>query len=360
MRPETAVPAAGPLTCEVTTPGELGSTERGRWTEIRNVSPALSSPFFTSEFTAIVGEARRDSRVGVLARDGATVGFFPFHAGARRAARPIGRKLADYQGVIVAPDLEWDAAELVRLCGLRSYSFDHLVRAQAQFERSFVAVESSPALDFEKLDRDRGDGAEPALLGPDEARLKRRRIERRFGFRFSLRESDPAAFQTFMRWKSEQYRRTGAFDVLSRPWVVEVLERIHTTQTDDFSGVFSCVYAGDTLVAGHLGLRSGPILHSWFPAFDTRFAKYSPGLVLFLEIAEAAQSHGVRLFDLGKGAEPYKLLFANSAIEVGVGAVESGRASALGGRAARGLWSLALRSPLYERVHRLRRRYELG
>ena len=197
-------------------------------------------------------------------------------------------------------------------------------------------------------------------LGPDEARLKRRRLERRWGLRFELHETDPGSLRTFLRWKSEQYHRTGAFDVLSRPWVVEILERVHGTQADGFSGVFSCLYAGDSLVAAHLSLRSGPILHSWFPAFDVEFAKFSPGLVLFLEIAEAAPAHGIRVFDFGKGDEPYKQLFANSAIEVAAGSVERGRASAFTARTARRVWSIALHSPLYERAHRLRRRHELG
>lgn len=346
------------VTCEVTTAEALGPTELRRWAEIRASSPSLVSPFFTSEFTAIVAAARRDARVTVLADGGSLVGFFPFHVSKTRAGYPIGRKLADYQGAIVDPAVAWDAAELVRRSGLRSYTFDHLVASQQQFRPFFAEVDRSPVLELAH-----GYDAYMHAVrrgGPREAELKARRLQRRFGLRFELHQDDRGALRTLMRWKSEQHRRTGTFDTLSRAWVVEVLERVHATRTDDFAGVLSCLYARDELIAAHLGLRSGRVLHSWFPAYDVRFAKYSPGLVLLLAIAEAASAHGIELFDLGKGAEEYKPRFANAATELGVGSVDVGRGSTVTSRIARMSWSRLLRSPLYSRVHRLRRRIQVG
>jgi CelD/BcsL family acetyltransferase involved in cellulose biosynthesis len=349
------------MDCEVTTPDAIGQDARRRWREIRRASGSLESPFFAYEFTAMIGASRRDCRVAVLTDDHSIMGFFPFHVGRTRVARPVGRKLADYQGAILDPAVDWDAADLIRLCGLRAYSFDHLVATQAEFRPFFDAIDQSPVLDLADgfdayLRGQRGTGRG----GPQEAQMKRRRLERRFDVRFELHEPDARALQTLLQWKSEQYRRTGVFDTLSRPWVVEVLERAHRTQTDEIAGVLSCLYADDALIAAHLGLRSGQLLHSWFPAYDVRFSKYSPGSVLLLAVAEAGPAHGIRTFDLGKGAEPYKLRFANASVSVGVGSVEAGRGSAVTGRVARGLWSLVLRSPLYTRVHRVRRRLEVG
>jgi CelD/BcsL family acetyltransferase involved in cellulose biosynthesis len=309
----------------------------------------------------MVGAARRDCRVGVLRQDGSTVGFFPFHVGRARVARPIGRKLADYQGAIVDPAVEWGPEDLVRVCGLRGYSFDHLLGAQTQFRPFFDRVAPSPILDFTVGSEGHPHAPDqPPPHGPSEARRKWRRIDRRWGLRFELHEPDRRSLKTLVRWKSEQYRRTGQFDALSRPWVVEVLERAHATQTKDLAGVLSCLYADETLVAAHFGLRSGPVLHSWFPAYDVGFAKYSPGLMLLLAITEAAAADGVQIFDFGKGAEEYKSLFANRSIEVGTGSIEIGRASAVAARLARAMWSIPLRSPLYRHVHRLRRRLEMG
>lgn len=350
------------LRCEVVTPAELGAPERARWAEIRQASPELASPFFAYEFTASVAAARADARVAVLERDRAIVGFLPFHAGRTAIGRPIGTKLSDYQGAIVEPSVEWSAPELVRLAGLRAYSFDHLVAAQAPFRPFFARVDVSPVIDLSEgyeayLRGQREAGRDDGLR---EAAKKRRRLERRFAVRFELHEPDRRAVATLLCWKSEQYRRTGVFDVLSRPWVIAVLERLHATQTDELAGVLSCLYADEKLIAVHFGIRAGCVLHSWFPAYDVEYAKLSPGLVLLQAIVEAAPAHGIRTIDLGKGSETYKDRLANRAIELGAGSLELDRASALAARLARAAWFVPLRSPLYTRAHRLRQRLQLG
>nr|BFE82638.1 hypothetical protein GCM10020093_052390 [Planobispora longispora] len=40
--------------------------------------------------------------------------------------------------------------------------------------------------------------------------------------------------------------------------------------------MLTMVYAGDTPVAGHFGLRTADTLVGWFPAYDVEFARYSP------------------------------------------------------------------------------------
>jgi CelD/BcsL family acetyltransferase involved in cellulose biosynthesis len=276
--------------------------------------------------------------------------------------RPIGTKLSDYQGAVVDPAIPCTAPELVRLSGLRTYRFDHLAATQAAFRPFFAAVEVSPIVDLSngyaayvgaQGEAGRGDGLH-------EAAKKQRRLDRRFAVRFEFHQPDRDALATLFRWKSQQYRRTGVFDVLSRPWVVAVLERLHATQTDELAGALSCLYADERLIAVHFGIRSGSLLHSWFPAYDVDYAKLSPGLVLLSAIIEAAPARGIRTIDLGKGSEFYKDRFANRAAEVGTGAVELDRAGELVARLARAAWFVPLRSPLYTRAHRLRQRLQLG
>ena len=349
------------LSCEVTTPGALGPSERERWAEIRAATRSLESPFFAPGFAAAIGAVRRDCRVAVLREGGSIVGFFPFHAGLTRAALPLGRKLSDYQGAIVDGGLEWSPAALIRSCGLRSYAFDHLVGAQVEFRPYFTAVARSPVVDLAGgLDPYGGRPHEAGRAVSKEILTKRRRLERRFALRFTWHEPGRAALAALLHWKSEQYRRARVFDVFSRRWVVDVVERLHATQTADLAGVLSCLYADETLIAVHMGLRSGQVLHSWFPAYDRRFAKHSPGLVLLMTLIEAAETRGVHSVDLGKGDEPYKLRFANGSIPVGVGSVAAGRVNAAAARLARASWSIALRSPLYDRAHRLRQRLQMG
>ncbi len=72
--------------------------------------------------------------------------------------------------------------------------------------------------------------------------------------------------------------------------------------------------AGDTVVAGHIGLRSTTTLAWWFPVYDPAYAAYSPGLLLCIELARAMAEQGLTVLDLGKGDEPYKERLSNTHI----------------------------------------------
>ena len=109
-----------------------------------------------------------------------------------------------------------------------------------------------------------------------------------------------------MGWKSDQYRRTGRLDRFSQPWIIELLDSLLATRTSGLSGMLSVLYAGQAPVAAHFGLRSGPVLAHWFPAYDTRYFRCSPGLIQHLRLAEESAAAGIQLIDLGKGAKQYK------------------------------------------------------
>jgi CelD/BcsL family acetyltransferase involved in cellulose biosynthesis len=63
------------------------------------------------------------------------------------------------------------------------------------------------------------------------------------------------------------------------------------------------------------------VLTHWFPAYDREFARYSPGTILTLRIAEAAAAAGLEHVDLGKGDEPYKARLATRTLTLGEGAL---------------------------------------
>ena len=52
--------------------------------------------------------------------------------------------------------------------------------------------------------------------------------------------------------------------------------------------------------------------HWWFPVYEHSFAKYSPGALLLLGVAEEAAARGIALLDLGKGDDAYKSSFSNT------------------------------------------------
>jgi CelD/BcsL family acetyltransferase involved in cellulose biosynthesis len=348
------------FTCEVTDPASLGRTERARWHVIRQAVPALANPYFAYGFTAVVAAARTDVRVAVLRDSGSLTAFFPFQRDKLGSGRPVGGKISDFHGLIAGLETRYDARALLRASGLRSYTFDHLIPMQETFRPFIRALDISPYLDLAAgypayREAVRGAG----LGGPREAEMKLRRIERRIGeVRFTFHDADPAVLRTLLRWKSLQFRRTHGFDPLSRRWVTEVLERVHATQTADFAGVLSALYADERLIAAHLGMRSGATLHSWFPAYDSSIAKYSPGLVLLLKLAEAAAERGVEVLDLGKGPESYKRRFTTEGVPLAIGSVERGSLEGAAARISRASWGAVLRSPLYGRAHRLRRQLQ--
>lgn len=106
------------------------------------------------------------------------------------------------------------------------------------------------------------------------------------------------------------------------PWIRAVLERIHQTQTARFGGILSVLYAGDDMVAAHMGLRLHGVWHGWFTGYAPGFARYSPGLLLFLKMAEAAPGLGLQCIELGGGEYAYKGRLANSSIPVAAGTVD--------------------------------------
>jgi CelD/BcsL family acetyltransferase involved in cellulose biosynthesis len=138
-------------------------------------------------------------------------------------------------------------------------------------------------------------------------RRKSHKLEREVGeIRFVADSQDVRDLRTLMTWKSDQYRRTGRSDRFRQAWIVELLEVLLATRTDHFSSMLSVMQAGEVPIAAGLNLRSGRVLAGWFPAYDTRFGRYSPGLTLHLRETEAAAAAGVHQIDMGKGFKPYK------------------------------------------------------
>src|SRR5262249_34318420 len=150
-----------------------------------------------------------------------------------------------------------------------------------------------------------------------------RRIEREVGpLRFVTESNDLTSLATVLVWKSEQYRRSSSTDLFKPGWIREAVNRILETRVDAFAGVLSLLYAGDWLIAGHFGMRSRRVWHYWFPAYDPEAARYSPGLMLLLKMAEHAPVVRTATIDLGKGMSLYKERLMNSSLLLASGRLE--------------------------------------
>ena len=324
------------------------------WARIQEAEPSLASPFFRPEFTEIVGAVRSDVAVAVARGDDGDASFFPFQRSRFRRGRPVGGRLSDYQGLVARGDPELDAVTLIRDCDLRSWDFDAVVGTQSLFRPFQFRTRSSPCLDlsrgFAALVAERADAGSDQI---SDVQKQAERLAAELGpVRFEVHVGEPASLDLLLRWKSEQYRRTGAVDIFAYQWVREVVRRIHATRNEGFAGLLSVLYVSDEPVAAHLGLRSRSVWHYWLPAYDRRFARHSPGLILLLSMAEAAPGLGLGLLDLGKGDALYKSRVANAKVELGEGAVDASQAARITASAARLAKRLGQRTPLAQRLAR--------
>ncbi|QDU93055.1 GNAT family N-acetyltransferase [Lignipirellula cremea] len=312
--------------CEIRTiePRQLTPELIAAWSTIQQSLPAFGSPYFRPEFTQQVARVRSDVRIAVLEQQGQPVGFFPYQYSGMGVLVPVGGKFSDYHGVIAPPEVEWTASQLLAACGASAWRFDHLVAEQQPFARYHGNVAGSPYLyladGYEAYEQERKSSGSKELT---KLARKKRKLDREEGpLRFEYDTRDPQVFETLLAWKRDQYERTGLTDVFQFPWTTELLQNIWDCREPDFSGLMSALYLGDRLIAMHFGMRSGPIMHSWFPAYDREFYKASPGLILLTEIAKVASDQGVTIFDLGKGDAEYKTNLKSGDFMVAEGEIE--------------------------------------
>jgi CelD/BcsL family acetyltransferase involved in cellulose biosynthesis len=348
----------------VARPEELGQAEIAAWHRMQRQTPLLANPFLCPEFAIAVGIFSSSARVAVLSDGSEVIGFFPFERRPLGVGAPIGGGLSGGQGVIHAPGAEWDECQLLRDCGLSAWRFYNLVEGQQSFEPYVDVVKRSSVIDL--VDgfpayRERIRTRSPH--GLSELARKARKLERENGeLRFVVDSQDRAEMRVLMRWKSDQLRGNRTADIFSRPWVVGLIDYLSGTRQDTFGGFLSVLYAGATPVAAHFGLQFGNVLAGWFPAYDVRFSKLSPGLLQLLQLAEANAARGIRLIDMGTGAEGYKQVLRSHDVLVAEGVVTGGRLAAGAYRAGRAGTAFARRQlkrnpALFRAADRVARRF---
>ncbi|MFI7637446.1 GNAT family N-acetyltransferase [Nonomuraea sp. NPDC049400] len=280
---------------------QLTSEELDAWHRLRAANPALDSPYFHPGFAAAVHEfakvhvaVSRDERGEIAAlmachRDGARL-------------RPVGWPGADFQGPIRAPGTPFRPLGL-----LNGLEFDHLLE-QEGFEPWIVSRRTSPYVDVTGgLDGYLGRASRTGKDNMGQARRRAAKAERTLGpVRFEADTVDPEALEQVVRLKRAQYAATGARDYFAEPGRVELLTKLLHTRDPGFGGVLSTVHAGPHLLAAHFGMRSGGVLHWWFPVYDPAHAGLAPGWILLRELVLAAPALGLTRIDLGRGDDEYK------------------------------------------------------
>lgn len=286
------------------------------WSDILTANSALESPFFRPDFTMALSHQHDSVFVGVIHDTAASpVAFFPF-----QLVRPgVGRNLqmCDYQALVAAPGVRINAAQLIRACGLRILEFDHMIASEANFRTFHSHVAESPAMDISL-----GYDAYKHSLSPEgqrhlaKAATSARKVTREIGpLSLVSNSTDPLLMQTMHQWRARKYGPIPEY-------CHRTLETIRTANSPAFSGMLSALYAGNTLLAVHFGVRCGSVLHWWFPAYNPEMQQFAPGILLLLRMAEASGALGIAKIDLGKGMQDYKRRFHNSSTWVASGSVD--------------------------------------
>lgn len=295
-----------------------------QWESIATADCYLQSPFFRPAFTQAVSSIRDDVEIALIEESGELKGLFPFQRTSGGLARNVCSRLSEFHGPIVRLGFQINIEEVMLAAGLSWWQFDHLPVAGSAVPQHIWGQSTSPYIDLSR-------GYEQYLANRKAAKSssvaqtlrKARKAERELGtLRFEYHSDSQEAFDALIKWKDAQHDRTGRLRVLKYEWLVDLLRSLTATDDSNPLGLFSTLYAGEKLLAVHLGLRTNCVTHLWFPTYDPTYEKYSPGLILLLSLLEESARRGVQRIDLGKGKERYKGSFKTGDITIGEGAVD--------------------------------------
>ncbi|PZG22754.1 cellulose biosynthesis protein CelD [Spongiactinospora gelatinilytica] len=319
------------MSITIVRPTDLGPAETERWRALQQADPALDNAFLSVEFALAMGRLRDYVRVAVIEDGGRIAGFFPYERHGFGVGKPLGGFLTTCHGLISVPELKLGARELLRACRLNVLEFDHMVAGQPTFAPHETDVRPAPVMDLTAgFDAYAEQVRANSPKNYKTVRYKHRKLGREHGdVRLEWASPDPALLRTLLAWKSRQYRSTGRVDRFAQPWIVRLTEEMHAAATPGFAGVLTMLYAGDVPVAGHFGLRTATSLVGWFPAYDPEYARYSPGIVHHLLMAEHAAGAGLHQVDMGKGGREYKDWLKSGVLLVAEGRIARPSATAM-------------------------------
>jgi len=308
----------------VVRPQELDSSQRASWLALTASNPLYRNPFYSPHFALAVAEARNDAMVAVLEDNGATVGFFPFHRLRGGVAKPIGGPISDYHGPILDAHIALYPQELLRLCGLASYDFNHLPVAMEAFSADAYDHTLSRHIDLSKgFDAYAEERPKIWKKTIREMARRTRKAEREIGaVEFTYHDPSNKSYETHVAHKNEMFNRLKVQSILNVGWVQTTLDIIRHTQLPEFAGVMTTVRADGRLMGAHFGIRSQTDWHWWFPSYDQELSKYGPGIMLLHGAATRAEELGIKWIDFGRGDSEYKITFSNGATPLCEGSIE--------------------------------------
>ena len=220
----------------------------------------------------------------------------------------VGAEMTDYFGIVAESGLTLTAREVLRAAGLHSLGFTHLDESQLAYGLTGEKPEPGLLMRFDRVDSYwtwlRTTHKEFAV----NTERRQRQVEQRFGLlRFTATEAYwQTSLQQLIEYKGRQYVETGNQNLFEEPWRRKLLETLAECRETTCAGMLSTLYAGDTWVASHFGLRSEHTLHFWFPVYNPELSKLGPGRLLIKAMIEHVPELGIRTIDHGAGDARYK------------------------------------------------------
>ncbi|MFH1345248.1 MAG: GNAT family N-acetyltransferase [Pseudomonadota bacterium] len=301
------------------------------WRRIHEQYSVFASPFLGPEYARLVARCRADTELAVLESKGNAIGFFAYERCGPKAGRPIGSIFCDYQAVVAPPLAYWSTNELLQACDLDELSFDHWLGVQPQMLPFTRLMDVSWAIDltegFSKYDHRMSAAGRGQLM---EARRKERKLQDAVGLvRFEADLPDRDLLDLLLKWKGRQWALSGWSGRFEQEWERRLMRELLLSRGEGFGGLLSVLFAGDVPVALHLGLRSRTVWHYWTTAYDPDYRRYSPGIIMLVHMAQAAERLGLQQIDMGKEAFEYKMRFATHHVPVIEGRATRCRAEGL-------------------------------
>ncbi len=296
----------------------LGARDLDDWRRLCEGDRDLASPLLGPGFAALVAGQRDDVRIILARRDERLIGVLGVHKRPFGHARPIGAPFNDYCGPVVAPGEDVCLPAMLAAGGQSSYHAPSAVIAPERLGK--VSLEGEDQAYVIQLD-----GRTPEAYIEE---FRSQHAKRHKNFRRLLRQlersdegelklvwgpPDRAQLARLLDWKSAQFRRDGLVDVTSATHSAQVLQaaaRLRADDDNELHGFMISLMLGDTLLAGHFGVREGRHFHPWIAAFNPEYSEHAPGILLIYKAVSVMDQIGLETYDLSGGHDHYKKYFA--------------------------------------------------
>ncbi|MDP3661137.1 GNAT family N-acetyltransferase [Phenylobacterium sp.] len=344
------------MSIDVIRPRDLTAAQVARWSELQRVDPAFDSPFLSPQWARTVERAQAESarglQVAVVKQDGRDVGFMAARLGAYTAL-PAGAPMCDYQALVAEPGLSVDPHDLVHAFGVHRFDFSAMLESQAAFAPYARGRTVSRVVDmaggwgaYEAERRAAGVG----LIKDIEK--KRRKVTKDLATPvFNAFSRSSGDFERMIGWKRDQLRATHQTDIFETPWTQRLLRELFDSRDPEFGGALFTLHIGDKLAAAHFHVHGRRTVHAWIIAHDPAFERYSPGMMLFLDVLRWMDGTPYSRLDLGCGDQRFKQELSNAVQGVTQGFVGVPSAADLVRRAAYGVVAAAEALPLGPASH---------